>query len=170
MDSLQAPRVSVNFFHESKLGSLITSVTVLRPMLSTAMAHSEFFARIDRRNKEVISENTVQQKDSRAQRLHSYQACHMKLRPRPTRPLAEASGNTVPERKNPATGTIPSAMKKRKMDGHKQPRPLRSSKVKMPQTPGQFDILNRPQSIPALSSIPDLSPSSSSTSPRKRIP
>ena len=44
---------------------------------------------------------------------------------------------------------------------------LRSSKSKKPQTPGQFELPLRPESVPSLGSIPTLPPSSRSASPSK---
>ena len=136
-------------------------------MPSTTSEYSDLIVRIDRWKQEVFRE-TIYGEDTRAQRLHTYESSHMKLRPRPTRPaLGEVSGNPIRKRKAPATEAVAVTTNKAKHAKMNEPRRGRSSKGKKPQTAQEFDLPVRPESIPALGSIPALESSSRSGSPSK---
>ena len=76
-------------------------------MLCSASEHPDFFARIDRWKQEVVKE-TLQENSTRS-RLQKYEAHHMKLRSRDTRPaLAEVSGNPY-SRKRKASAAMADA-------------------------------------------------------------
>ena len=76
-------------------------------MLCGASEQSDFFARIDRWKQEVVK-NTLQQPPTQS-RSQKYEAHHMKLRSRDTRPaLAEVSGNPY-SRKRKASAAMADA-------------------------------------------------------------
>ena len=76
-------------------------------MIRGAGEHSELFARIDRWKQEVVKD-TLQQASTQS-RSQKYEAHHMKLRSRDTRPaLAEVSGNSY-SRKRKAFATMADA-------------------------------------------------------------